>query len=203
VFSGLSPREPMWLFISCHSPSPASVPASSRTFSQKQQIGSTSFIHASILRFSGVITAPFSLMECEFYLTGRSCAIGHGLILLSWFVRQEEDRKTGQEKRCRHSGAEEKGVGRFASRSFRPSSGPKRRFDPEVLSQALHPERRNRDILLFQTILVYGCLRGEVARGRAARRVTRRPTTRREIQNVPVCSAFIVGCVCDAMVRRK
>jgi len=93
VFSGLSPREPMWLFISCHSPSPASVPASSRTFSQKQQTGSTSFILASILRFSGVITASFSLMVCEFYLTGRSCAIGYGLILLSWFVRQE-NRKT-------------------------------------------------------------------------------------------------------------
>lgn len=102
VFSGLSPREPMWLFISCHNPSPASVPASSRTFSQKQQIGSTSFILASILRFSGVITASFSLMVCEFYLTGPSCAIGHGLILLSWFVRQEEDRKTGEKKRCRH-----------------------------------------------------------------------------------------------------
>jgi hypothetical protein len=96
VFSCLSPREPMWLFISCHSPSPASVSASSRTFSQKQQIGSTSFILASILRFSGVITASFSLMVCEFYLTGPSCAIGHGLILLSWFVRQEDNRKQGK-----------------------------------------------------------------------------------------------------------
>lgn len=93
VFSGLSQRERMWLFISCHSPSPASVPVSSRTFSQKQQIGSTSFIHASILRFSGVITAPVSLMECELYLSGRSCAIGHVLILLSCFVRQEKDKE--------------------------------------------------------------------------------------------------------------
>jgi hypothetical protein len=43
----------------------------------------------------GVITAALSLRRCEFYAIGRSCAIGLGLILLSWFVRQEEERTGG------------------------------------------------------------------------------------------------------------
>jgi hypothetical protein len=53
VFSGLSPRETVEIFLSCHSPSPASVLAPSWTFSQKQQIRTICSIYASIQRFIG------------------------------------------------------------------------------------------------------------------------------------------------------
>lgn len=51
--------------------------------------------------------------------------------------------------------------------------------------QLKESERRHRDILLFQTRLVYGCVRGMSGKGERKRR-RRWTVTRGKVQNAPV-----------------